>query len=195
MSPLFPPGRGRTAPTERETHQACESVLLANDPRPPCPHCGGHRIQRRDKQPNGKRRWSCVDCNRRFIADDSAAFVDHRKVEHFDPDDSVDEEAKALFKLYENDECDADEIRELIRVSEGERHCLEFLAQAGMLASANVEAMLSFRDRVLGKFNNLVDAELAVLTCPDSSGAERQAIREAESVERLKKLAEIRSGG
>jgi len=39
------------------------------------------------------------------------------------------------------------------------------------LASANVEAMLKFRDRVLEKFNGLVDAELAVLTCfsPDAN--------------------------
>ncbi len=137
-------------------------VLIANDPRPSCPHCGGHRIQRRDRQRTGRRRWYCADCDRRFVADESAAFLDHRKAQHFEEDDPQ-EEAEELFRSAKRVGANFQEMRETIGYTEAQRRCLQFLADQGLLASGNVEAMLSFRDRVLEKFNNLVDAELAVL--------------------------------
>jgi hypothetical protein len=75
-------------------------------------------------------------------------------VEHEWRPDPVDE-AVALVKLFESGECDVEEIRTLIRVSEGERRCLEFLADAGMLAAHNVRRMLEFRENVLEIFNGL----------------------------------------
>jgi hypothetical protein len=130
-------------------------------------------MERRTGQFTGKRRWHCVDCDRSFIADDIAA-VDRRKLAHFDADGDPAEEAAALVKLFESGECDVEEIRELIRVSESERRCLEFLASAGMLASANVEAMVKFRADVLQQFNNLIDVEAACIPEPEEMRGESQ---------------------
>jgi ribosomal protein L37AE/L43A len=75
------------------------------------------------------------------------------------------EEAAALIRLYENGECDIAEIREVISVSQSQRRCLEALADMGMLARTNIEAMVRFRDRVMERFNSLVDAELEIRAC------------------------------
>lgn len=96
--------------------------------------------------------------------------MDHRRVAHFDADDA-DEEAWSLFHSAKHVGANFQEMRETIGYTEAQRRCLQFLADQGLLASANVEAILKFRDRVLEKFNGLVDAELAVLTCfsPDAN--------------------------
>lgn len=85
------------------------------------------------------------------------------------------EEATALFQLVEQQNCDPREIRALIGYSDSERRCLELLAGLGLLASAHVAGVLSFRDRVLEQFDNLIDAELAALSetnQPARDGAE-----------------------
>jgi len=109
--------------------------------------------------------------------------LDRRKIQHFDGDDPA-EEAAALIRLLENGQCDADEIRELIAISESERQCLQFLADQGMLASVNVEATVKFRDRVLEKFNNLVDAEMAVLN-EKIGGSDESSFERAEVGQRF----------
>jgi hypothetical protein len=69
------------------------------------------------------------------------------------------EEAAELVKLFENGFSEQ-EIRKLIGYSEGEKRCLQFLASQGLLASAHVANVLSFRDRVLAEFDKLLDAEI-----------------------------------
>jgi hypothetical protein len=93
----------------------------------------------------------------RFVADERASFIDRRKVQHFDREDPA-EEAAELLKLVEKGNCAPREIRQLISYTAREKRCLEFLESRGLVAS--VATVLSFRDRVLEKFNNLVDTEL-----------------------------------
>ncbi len=73
--------------------------------------------------------------------------------------------------------------RELISYTQEEKRCLESLASMGLLATANVEPMLRFRDNVLQRFNNLVDAEMLVAChdSPDANEKNDEANPEAES--------------
>jgi hypothetical protein len=69
---------------------------------------------------------------------------------------SAAEEAAALVRLFESGNSDLEEIRDLIRVTDSERRCLEFLEEQGMLAAGNVARIIGFRERVLEEFNALV---------------------------------------
>jgi hypothetical protein len=136
-----------------------EPVLLANDPRPSCPHCAGNHIQRRSKMPNNRRRWFCADCDRRFVSDDSEAFIDHRKVRHFDQVDP-EEEARFLFRFASRHDS-IHEMRQSIMVNSRERADLEFLIGAGAIPRDEVVAALEFRDKVLEHFETFVLENIA----------------------------------
>jgi hypothetical protein len=137
-----------------------EQTKDVTDIRPNCPRCGGSKIQRHRKMKDGKRCWECVDCRRSFVAEDSPALVDHRRISHFE-EISAEEEAR-FFYHYALRTGTIEDLRRDIGYSESEKKCLEFLAANGMLANTNIAPMLKFRDDVLQKFNSLVDAELAV---------------------------------
>jgi hypothetical protein len=106
---------------------------------------------------DGRQQAECRDCGKWFVLDagvivSGARNTDHEH--HFALPDAA-EEAAGLVRLFETGECDCEEIRALIRVSESEKRCLEFLADAGMLAAHNVQRMLQFREKVLEIFNRL----------------------------------------
>lgn len=105
----------------------------------------------------GRQQAECADCGKRFVLDVGLIVAGARNTDHEQhfalP--SAAEEAAALVKLFESGDCDCEEIRALIRVSESERRCLEFLADAGMLGAHNVRRMLQFREQVLEIFEGL----------------------------------------
>jgi len=164
-------GRGSYLPLgmrlrRKPARAPAEQFILADDARPLCPFCSGTDIQRKGILHCGTQRWFCTKCRRRFVSRRyRRATLDRRKISHFDTPETPDaaEEASALLRLFENGECGIDEIRELIRVSESEKRCLQFLADQGMLASTNIEYMIKFRNDVLEKFNSLVNLELQAL--------------------------------
>jgi DNA-directed RNA polymerase subunit RPC12/RpoP len=95
-----------------------------------------------------RHRWYCADCDRRFVADDSPNFVDHRRVEHFESDDPR-EEAAALFQLALA-ESDFDGVRSLIVISPVEEMVCRYFCAAGL-----VSEVMNFRDRVLVEYDAL----------------------------------------
>jgi hypothetical protein len=107
------------------------------------------------------------------FAEPAAPVVPNCSEDAHKPDDAA-EEAAALVKLVEQGDCNPREIRELIGYSDAERRCLEFLASQGMLASAQVTAVLSFRDRVMEQFNHLIDSEVYVMA---ESQAEQETVQ------------------
>jgi hypothetical protein len=123
--------------------------------------CGSENLRPRGWRAHGggRQQAQCLDCGLRFVLDAGvilpipARNTDHEV--HFALP-SAAEEAAGLIRLFESGQCDIEEIRVLIRVSESERRCLEFLADAGMLAAHNVRRMLQFRENVLEIFNGLV---------------------------------------
>ncbi len=147
------------------------------DVRPSCPRCGGDKIQRHRKMKDGKRCWECNDCHRSFVAEDSPALVDHRRISHFE-EVTPEQEAKFLYHYAKRTDS-IERVREDIGYTESEKRCLQFLCDAGMLASG-YEAMLRFRDDVLQKFNNLIDAELAAM--PEPEGKEEQTLLQYHQV-------------
>jgi hypothetical protein len=105
----------------------------------------------------GRQLAECMTCKKRIVLDPGVEIPGGRnsdREQHFALP-SAAEEAAGLIRLFETGQCDVEEIRELIRVSEGERKCLEFLAERGMLAAHNVSKMLEFRARVLELFDGL----------------------------------------
>jgi hypothetical protein len=70
---------------------------------------------------------------------------------------SAADEAAALLRLFESGLfCDADEIRNLIRVTDSQARCMEFLEAQGMLASGSAARVIEFRSQVLLQFEKLV---------------------------------------
>lgn len=124
------------------------------DMRPNCPRCGGNKIHRHRKLDSGKRCYECRDCRRSFVAEDSAAFIDHRRVSRFESDDPQ-EEAIALLTLTVQNGGDFEETRELIMVSDIEKRVLHYFVSVGLFRPELVEAALRFRASVLRAYDEL----------------------------------------
>ncbi len=129
--------------------------------------CGSTDLRRAGWHEDGRQHVRCNVCEKEFALPLGIVAATPEKLDsigrriHFSAvaerdwrPDPVDE-AVALIKLFESGECDCEEIRALIRVSESERRCLEFLADAGMLGAHNVRRMLQFREQVLEIFDGL----------------------------------------
>jgi hypothetical protein len=137
--------------------------------------CGSTDLQRCGWHFDGRQRARCNACHKEFnlppgiLAPGKSTDTLGRRIHYSDGQEhefqlpSAAEEAAALVQLFESGQCDIEEIRVLIRVTDDERRCLEFLACAGMLAATNVQKAMEFRDRVLEIFDGLIDAELAIL--------------------------------
>jgi hypothetical protein len=148
--PMVSP-HGSSRPRRSRPKAICDCGSLNLRPRGWRAHGGGRQLV------------ECVDCRKRFVLDAGVTISGARNSEpHFALPDAS-EEANALFIVAKSDHCDFEAMREVIGYTQNERECLQFLANQGVLAGRNVEEMLNFRDRVLEKFNSLVDIELSVL--------------------------------
>ncbi len=143
------------------------------DSRPACPFCDGETVKRHEliRLASGEiaRRWHCRPCNRRFVTLDPGEGHWYRHEEEpisvddaWEVVDDAAEEAAALFTVAKSED-DFEGMRETIAYSENQKRCLQILCDAGMLASNYVQDVLSYRDRILERFNSLVNVELQVL--------------------------------
>jgi hypothetical protein len=137
--------------------------------------CGSSDLRRAGWHEDGRQHVRCNRCQKEFALPLGMLAATPEKLDsigrriHFSalaehefrlPD--ANEEASVLLAVAKS-EGDFEAMRQTIAYSESQKRCLQILCDSGMLASAYVTEVLSFRDRVLEKFNCLVNIELQML--------------------------------